>query len=506
MTQLQDALPAQASNLAALDVLPVSAAPTELICPADQIIQPDHLWAEIEAAITGRTLCDETPPQPSDNRALVLPLLQAAQEKGRERISDAFAEQPRAARGLVAAYAHLTDSLIKTIWRLVTTHLHPAPCPTASERLTVLAAGGYGRAEMAPRSDVDLLFLTPYKITPWAESAIEAMLYILWDLRLQVGHSSRTIRDCLRLGRSDFTIRTSLLELRYLDGDKDLGEELIARLWSDLFKGTSREFIEAKLAERADRHEKQGGQRYMLEPNVKEGKGGLRDLQSLFWIAKYVHRVQRVQDMVDLGIFTAEEYQAFEAAETFLWAVRSHLHLISGREADQLTFDMQIEVAERMRYRDHGGRRAVEHFMQDYFRHATRVGDLTRILLAAMEAIHVKTQPSLFGLFRRPRQLSAPFGVSYNRLIIEDETQFLSKPTQLLNVFEEALRTGLLLHPDAMRLIVANLHLIDDTVRRDKATIKTFIDLLLRHGNPERALRRMNELGVLSAFIPEFEP
>jgi len=259
----------------------------------------------------------------------------------------------------------------------------------SGERIAVIAVGGYGRREMAPFSDVDLLFLTPYKITAWAESVIESMLYILWDLKLKVGHASRTIRDCIRLGTEDFTIRTAMLEHHFLAGDADLAAELDTTLKRDLFANTGREFIEAKLAEREARHLKQG-ERYMVEPNVKEGKGGLRDLQSLFWIAKYVHGVQDAAELVDLGVFRAEEFERFIQAEDFLWATRSHLHLITRRPSETLSFDMQVEVAERMGYKDRAGRRAVEVFMQDYFRHATAVGDLTRIFLTKLEAIHAK--------------------------------------------------------------------------------------------------------------------
>jgi [protein-PII] uridylyltransferase len=359
---------------------------------------------------------------------------------------------------------------------------------------------------MAPYSDVDLLFLTPYKITGWAESVIESMLYILWDLHLKVGHASRTVKDCLRLAREDYTIRTSLLETRYLDGDRALADDLQKRLWNEVFKGTGSDFIEAKLQERLERHEKQGGQRYVVEPNVKEGKGGLRDLQTLFWIAKYIYRVTDASDLVTKGMLTREEYDSFLAAEAFLMAVRCHLHLISERAVDQLTFDLQVAVAERLGYRDHSGRRGVEHFMQDYFRHATQVGELTRIFLTGLEAKHVKKAPSLVGLFRRRRQVKPGYSIVQNRLAIESEKAFLSDKLNLLRIFEEALRTGYLIHPDAMRLISANLGMIDDEMRASPEANRIFLDLMLKHGNPERALRRMNELGVLAAFLPEFAP
>ncbi len=418
-----------------------------------------------------------------------------------------LARHPREGRQTVQALALMTDAIVGAVFELATRVLHPLPNPTEGERIAVIAVGGYGRAEMAPYSDVDLLFLTPWKITPWAESVIESMLYILWDLRLKVGHASRTVKDCIRLAREDITIRTALLEHRHLCGDRRLSAELRDRLRSEVFRGTAAAFIEGKLAERDDRHDRQGGKRYVLEPNVKEGKGGLRDLQTLYWIGKYVHQADRSEDLVDLGVFGPDEFRAFEQAEDFLWAVRCHLHLISGRAMDQLTFDLQVDVAARMSYKDGGGRRAVEHFMQDYFRHATRVGDLTRIFLTALEANHVKTAPArLSDLFTRPKRLRHGFRLDSNRVTVSDPAAFLADPLNLLRLFGEALRTGHLIHPQAMRLVSANLSLIDDAMRTNPEAAHLFLDLLLEHGNPERALRRMNELGVLSAFIPEWEP
>ncbi len=439
-------------------------------------------------------------------RATTVSVLKQAGKRGREFIAATFAANPFAARESTRAYSRLTDGIVHTALEVAAQKLHPLSNPTEGERLAVVAVGGYGRDEMAPFSDVDLLFLTPWKITPWAESVIESMLYILWDLRLKVGHSSRTLNDCIRLGRDDYTIRTALLEHRFIGGDSALAEELDRRLWDDLFTNTAADFIEAKLAERSDRHKKQGGQRYMVEPNVKEGKGGLRDLQSLFWITKYVYRVDNVAELVPRGVFSREEFEQFAAAENFLWAVRCHLHLIAGRAQDQLTFDLQVEVARRMGYRDRAGRRAVEHFMQDYFRHATRVGDLTRIFLTALEASHTKPEPRLRRLLRRRPRVKPGYAIAQNRLTVTDAQEFLSEKLNLLRLFEEALRTGLLIHPDAMRLVSANLHLIDNEMRESREATRLFLDLLLKHGNPERALRRMNELGVLAAFIPEFEP
>ncbi|NDI04341.1 MAG: [protein-PII] uridylyltransferase, partial [Rhodobacteraceae bacterium] len=413
-------------------------------------------------------------------------------------------DTPNAARQAVQSYAWLTDELVKCAWRAAN-QMHPNATPTEAERLSVMAVGGYGRFEMAPFSDVDLLFLTPYKITPWAESVIESMLYMLWDLRLKVGHSSRTIRDCLRLGGEDFTIRTAMLEQRYVCGDTGLAQELEEKLWSELFVGSAREFIDAKLGERDTRHEKQG-QRYMVEPNVKEGKGGLRDLQSLFWITKYVYRVQNTAKLVDLGVFRPDEYALFAAAENFLWAARCHLHLVTNRAAEQLSFDLQVEVADRMGYRDQKGRRGVELFMQDYFRHATKVGDLTRILLTSLEADHTKDAPLLERIFRRKPKVRKEYEVINGRLAVKNPDIYYADKLNFLRIFEEGLRTGLLIHPNEMRMVSASLDRIDDDMRTNLEAQRIFLDLLLKHGNPERALRRMNELGALAAFIPEFEP
>ena len=473
--------------------------PAHLICAPEEIFDLPAVLSAIKSEA-------ETAGDDAAIRAITVAHLKAAQKAGRAAIEHAFVADPRAARATVSAYSYLTDCIVQVVFDVVTTRLHSRPNPTRGERLTLLAVGGYGRAEMAPSSDVDLLFLSPWKLTAWAESVIESMLYVFWDLHLKVGHASRTIDECLRLGREDFTIRTALLEHRFLTGHLDLATDLNTALWTQLFADTGPEFVAAKLEERSERHRKQGRQRYVVEPNVKEGKGGLRDLQTLFWIAKYVNGVQDTAELVDKGTFSAEEFQAFVRAETFLLAVRCHLHLITGRAMDQLTFDLQVEVADRMGFADKGGRRAVEHFMQAYFRHATKVGELTRILLTALEADHKKAAPSLVGLFRRRKRVRDGYRIVQNRIVFADEADFLADKLNILHIFDEALRTGYLLHPDAMRTIAANLHLIDEPMRKDPEAVKLFLDLLLKHGNPDRALRRMNELGVLAAFLPEFEP
>ncbi|MGJ8628020.1 MAG: [protein-PII] uridylyltransferase [Sulfitobacter sp.] len=467
-----------------------------LICDPNLIFDAAAMDAALREACTDK--------DSAALRAAAVDILRTAQKDGRAKIAKGFTAAPFDARPMTRAYTYLTDHLVKSALFVATEFLHQNPNPTEGERLAVIAVGGYGRGEMAPFSDVDLLFLIPYKATAWSESVIESMLYILWDLKLKVGHATRTIRDCVRLGSEDFTIQTALLEHRFVDGDEALAKRLDETLKKDLFSGSGRDFIDAKLEERDRRHIKQG-ERYVVEPNVKEGKGGLRDLHSLFWISKFIHKVDKIADLVDKGVFRADEFETFKAAEDFLWAVRGHLHLLTKRATEQLTFDMQVQVATAMGFEDTSGRRGVEVFMQSYFRHATAVGDLTRIFLTSLEAMHVKAEPLLERIFRRRPKIGSDYKVVNNRIAIKDNNTFLTDKLNLLRIFEEALRTGMLIHPDGMRLIKSNLNLIDDAMRTEPEAQRIFQDLLLKHGNPERALRRMNELGVLGAFIPEFE-
>ncbi len=434
-------------------------------------------------------------------------MLKAAQDEGRARIKAALKARPMEGRAASRAIAALTDEIVRLAFGFCSEHLHPLSTPTKAQRISVIAVGGYGRLEMAPFSDVDLLFLTPYKQTAWGESLIESILYILWDLRLKVGQSVRTVDECLRLGREDFTIRTSLLEHRFICGDRGLSKELDKRLWSELFAKTGPEFVEAKLVERAARHERHGGSRYLVEPNVKESKGGLRDLQTLFWIAKYLYHADDSDDLVRKGVFTADEAKIFSAAESFLWTVRCHLHFIAGRPVESLTFDMQVEIANALGYQASEGQRGVERFMQRYFNHAKDVGELTRIFLAALEQQHVKKRPGLGALMRAftfGKQTSGGFALRGGRLAVEDDAFLRDDPVNILRLFDEGLRTGALVHPTALRMVAAHLDLVDDKLRNDPVANQIFLNLLLGNKNPERALRRMNETGFLGAFIPEF--
>ncbi len=410
-----------------------------------------------------------------------------------------------------AAYlSALQDSIVQAVYGLATTHVYLNGTRSAAEHMAVVAVGGYGRGTLAPGSDVDLLFLLPYKQTPWGESVVEFILYLLWDLGLTVGHATRSVDECVRLARSDMTIRTAVLEARYLTGDRNLYDALVTRFDTQVAKNTGPEFIASKLAERDQRHRQQGATRYLVEPNVKEGKGGLRDLQTLFWIAKYFYRVRARDELVKAGVFSRAELRLFRKAEDFLWAVRCHLHFLTGREEERLSFDVQREMARRLGYTAHPGLKDVERFMKHYFLVAKDVGDLTRIFCAALEEHHGKAAPMLNRLFglpgRRHHKIpgSTDFIVDNDRINVADDQVLIRDPANFIRLFHLADRYDLAFHPDAMQLISRSLHLIDAGLREDPEANRLFVEVLASRRNPEAVLRRMNETGVLGKFVPDF--
>lgn len=413
------------------------------------------------------------------------------------------------APGLAVAKAlsELQDELIQVLYDFTVKHAFYAQNPTEAEHIAIVATGGYGRGALAPGSDIDLLFLLPYKQTAWGESVVEFILYTLWDLGLKVGQATRSIDECIRLSRSDMTIRTAVLESRFVWGDRKLFDQLMLRFWRDIATGSGADFVEAKLEERANRHKGAGESRYLVEPNVKDGKGGLRDLHTLFWIGKYLYRVQDTAELMALGVFTKEEHRAFVGAEAFLWQVRCHLHFVSGRAEERLSFDTQLELARRLGYRDTDHRRGVELFMKDYFLVAKTVGDLTRIFCAALEAQQKKSWPVLGRLFPglARRKLDTPgFFLESGRITVEGQDVFTSDPVNLIRLFYLSDQKGIDIHPDALKLVTRTLHLIDDRLRQDPEANRLFLATLCSRKDPERALRLMNEAGVLGLFVPEF--
>lgn len=433
-------------------------------------------------------------------------LLKPALDEGRAEIARRLLEHPSAGNAAAAAQAFLTDQILRLGYDFATQRLHPLSNPTTSERLTLAAVGGYGRGEMAPFSDVDIAFLTPWKATGWSEAVIESMLYTLWDLGLKVGHSSRSLDETVRMAKSDLTIRTALLEARYVWGDQGVYDEAAGRFDRDVLAGTARIFVAEKLVERDVRHKRMGDSRYVVEPNLKEGKGGLRDLHTLFWIGKYVHRVGSVAELVDKGLLTSAELRQFQKAENFLWAVRCHLHIVSGRAEERLTFDVQPEIARRMRYADRPGRSAVERFMQHYFLTAKAVGDLTGVFLAHLDdslAPKGRRFGRLSNFMKAPRQL-AGFVLDRGRLTLPNDNWFRADPVRLIEIFAVADAQSLEIHPTAMRAANRDARLIDARVRNDPRANALFVAVLTSRRDPETVLRWMNEATVFGRFVPDF--
>jgi [protein-PII] uridylyltransferase len=379
------------------------------------------------------------------------------------------------------------------------------------DALAVAAVGGYGRGLLAPGSDIDLLFLLPNRQIKRLEKIVEAALYHLWDLKQKVGHSTRSVDECVKQAKADMTVRTSLLEARFILGDRALFEQMRSRFETEVVAGSRAEFVAAKLAERDARLKRVGASRYLVEPNIKEGKGGIRDLNTLFWIGKYVYRVREVEDLVAAGLFTAREYALFRRCEEFLWAVRCHLHFLTGRAEERLTFDVQRSIAEDLGYVGHSGLTDVERFMKHYFLIAKDVGDLTAIVCAAMEARHAKPRPALDRFIgrlkrRKPKVIAeAPdFAIEFERLTVARKDVFERDPVNLIRLFWAADRSGIAIHPDATRLVTLSLKRIDARLRNDPEANRLFLDILTSRNAPEAVLRLMNEAGVLGRFIPDF--
>ena len=465
-----------------------------------------NLVREQLTALTKDTGSDGSSPQV---RSEVLKLLKETSKEGREKARLKLFED---GDGTACAWriSFLQDELIRIIYDFAVTHVYRAQNASDAEQIAITAVGGYGRGTLAPGSDIDLLFLLPYKQTAWGEQVVEYILYMLWDMGFKVGHATRNIDECIRLSKDDMTIRTSILEVRFLHGVKTLHEELVQRFSDEVVEGRAEEFIAAKLAERDLRHSKSGESRYLVEPNVKDGKGGLRDLHTLFWIGKYFHNTGKTHDLVNEGMFTEKEYRRFRKAENFLWTVRCHMHFLTGRADEKLVFDIQREIAERLNYIGTSGLSGVELFMRHYFLTAKEVGDLTLIACAKLEEAEAKEVTGINRLIksviRRTKRIKGTedFVNDNGRLNVAYETAFSENPINLIRFYKFADDTGLDFHPDALELLSKSLKLIGPEMRKDEEANKIFVDLICSKKEPGRILRRMNETGFLGKFVPPF--
>ncbi len=443
-------------------------------------------------------------------RSALAQRLKAALIEGRAKAEQLLLKD-RHGRRCAERLCKLEDEIIRLLFEFARKHLYPSENPSEAEHMAVIATGGYGRGLQAPGSDIDLLFLLPYKQTAWGELIAEAILYCLWDTGLKVGHATRSVDECIRQAKADMTIRTAILEARFLLGDQQLFDELVKRFDNEVVRNTAAEFVAAKLGEREDRVRRSGQSRYLVEPNVKDGKGGLRDLHTLFWIAKYVYRVREPDELIKRGVFDKQEYQLFRRCEDFLWSVRCHMHFVTGRAEERLSFDIQREIAVRLGYTEHPGQQDVERFMKHYFLIAKDVGDLTAILCADLEDSHAKSVPVLSRVMAKFRPLkrrklaeSDDFIVDKNRITVAAANVFKRDPVNLIRIYHLAQKHNLAFHPDAMRAITRSLKLIDAKLRDDKEANRLFLEILTSKNDPEIVLRRMNEAGVLGHFVPAF--
>jgi [protein-PII] uridylyltransferase len=420
---------------------------------------------------------------------------------GRAEVVSRLRIEPGNGRAAARATAFLHDQLVRLAYDFVCDRM--IGCP--AEGLALVGLGGTGRGEMAPFSDLDLMFLSAKAATPDQERTAEAVLHLLWDLKLKVGHSMRSVPQLIALAKKDLTVRTAFLEARWLWGDEKLFDAAMGRFRKEVVSGTAAEFVTAKLAERDERHVKMGDSRYVVEPNVKDGKGGLRDLHTLYWIGKYVHGVERPADLVGAGLLTAAEFKRFDRAERFFWSVRCHLHLLAGRAEERLSFDYQPRIAEIMNYADRPGKSAVERFMQFYFLNAKTVGNLTGLFLAQLDEQLGKKgfRFALPTIRRRPKRLGG-FVLDRGRISIPSDGFFRADPVRLLELFAFAAREQLEIHPAAMRAATRDAVLIDRKVRDDAHANALFIDVLTCINRPELVLRWMNEAGVFGRFVPDF--
>ena len=405
--------------------------------------------------------------------------------------------------------AAAADAVVIALWGFAWRHVVRSANPTEGERMTLLAVGGYGRAVLAPFSDIDLLFLRPWKENAASESLTEFMLYALWDLGFKLGPATRTVAETIKLARADMTIRTAVLEARFLAGDEKLYADLRKRFTREVVRGAAKEFVAAKLDERDRRHAKSGASRYLVEPNVKDGKGGLRDLHTLYWIARYLDPTTERGDKALDHLLTPKDRRTVLQAFNFLWAVRIHMHFVAGRAQERLSFELQPEIARRMGWRGRADESAVERFMRRYFLIAKDVGALTRAFCAKLEGEGAKTARGLSRLLPaakpKRRKLDDPAFVEEDgRLTIADAKLFDRDPSALLRLFRAADRNDLDLHPDAFTAVSRSLNLVTPKFRRDPKIAEIFLDILARGARPGRTLQLMNDAGLLGRFLPEF--
>lgn len=370
--------------------------------------------------------------------------------------------------------------------------------------LTLVAVGGYGRGELNPYSDVDIMFLHDGSMpAPAVEAFAQKLLYFLWDLRLDVGYSVRTATDCVEMANQDTTIKTALIDCRFLVGHQPLFTTLHKTVYSQILPKGSDKFIKEKISEMQRRREKYGDTIYLLEPNIKEGEGGLRDLQTALWVAKVKYKFDEPRELVMKGILSEAEMEVYHSALDHLWRIRNELHFHAGRKTDQMNFDLQVHLAGFLHYVDRGKVLAVEDFMRDYYRHAARVEHFASTLTSRCVWRDEGALKILGYFIRRP--VGEGCFVQKGELIIPDESVIEKKPAILMQIFELAQKHSVSLNIRVKWLIRSSLHLVNDKFRRNREVNQSFMAILRSEKGMADTLRLMHHLEFLNEYLPEFE-
>jgi [protein-PII] uridylyltransferase len=402
---------------------------------------------------------------------------------------------------IVRDFTTAVDRLVRALFRFAEEE-HGRRMPRLNQRLAIVARGGYGRAELNPQSDIDLLFLHDWKPGPYLEIVAEVMLHALWDAGLVVGHAMRNVRECIRMAASDLKEKTAIIDARFLVGDEKLWAELEKALISEVLNKNQSKFFKAKLAESRDRHAHYGDSVYLLEPQLKEGEGGLRDLHTALWLAKVKYKVHSLEELVERAIITERELEEVRRARDFLWRVRNSLHFLSGRHSDQLTFEFQEQIAPMLGFGGKGdGVSASAALMSTYYQQASAILRFSEGLIA-----RVIEGPAAGSFLRRgvARRIRHGLMVRQRLLTISEADFFQHDPLNLITIFADCQAHDVGLSGGAYQLVRDNLALIDEKFRRDPRTGAALMQILSGRARVAETLEAMHLAGVLGAIIPEF--
>jgi len=397
---------------------------------------------------------------------------------------------------LVAAYTDAIDRLIVFLFTEASTQFLSRSA-RLNQKFTVIAQGGYGRGELNPCSDIDLLFLYPWKVNPYIETVAAGILYALWDAGLTVGHALRNFRESARLAARDMKVKTAVLDARYLAGDESLYREFEGGMLEEVWTQNPTAFFKEKLAENSERHARAGDSVYLLQPQLKEGQGGLRDLHTALWMAKVRFKVRSFRELVTLSVIAERHVLELEQALDFLWRLRNAMHLATGSHQDLLTFELQERIAPTLGFP--AGRVGVEACMRTYYQHATTVNRFSEMVIARCVQAPER-RPSQLPPAREIRQ---GMYIQGRTLTVAGREVFEQQPAALIHVFAEAQRHGVTLAPATRELIRECLPLL--APRRDEPEVAGALLTILRAlGHVYETLFEMHTLGVLREAIPEF--